>query len=95
MKFKDGETELVGGWVMRNGRMAGDEIELRIDDIITHHLKKVGAAGGGWEMLFQDPTDGRIWELTFSRGEMQGGGPRTLRLIGLEQARQKYGNPSD
>jgi hypothetical protein len=44
MNFKDGETELVGGWVMKKGRMSGHESELRIDDLIAHQLKRVGVA---------------------------------------------------
>jgi hypothetical protein len=90
MNFEDGETELIGAWVVQDGHVNSDQTGRRISSLVREKLRKVGVAGGGWEILFQDPQDGRLWELTFPRGEMQGGGPRALRLVREEDARRKY-----
>lgn len=84
------ELELKGNWIMENGRVRGDDVCSRIEQLVASHLKKLGVAAGGWETLFQDPDDGRYWEQTFPYGEMQGGGPPRISIISEEQAKAKY-----
>jgi len=60
----------------------------RIELLVSQHLTKV--AGGGWETLYQDPDDGRYWELTYPQGEMHGGGPPRLTYLPHELAQAKY-----
>lgn len=91
MPINPDETELVGEWKLVDGRMVGNEAEDRIERLVRGELKRIAAAGGGWEVLFQDPRDGRHWELTYPHGEMHGGGPRYLRVILKEEAFRKYG----
>ena len=86
--IKNYETQIVGEWKVVGGEVFGDDNEKRIKWLIKHHLKKV--AGGGWETLFLDPTDGRYWELTFPQGEMHGGGPRLLLFMSSDEASKKY-----
>ena len=91
MNFREGETELVGAWLMRDGRVVSDETEQRITRLVDHELTKAGMAGGSWEVLYRDPQDGRYWELYFPKGYLQGGAPQALRLLDRDEVQRKYG----
>ena len=82
------ESEITENWVMEGKRVVGDQNVERIEWLIKVHLQRV--AGGGWETLYRDPSDGRFWELTYPRGEMHGGGPRQLIQISVSEAEVKY-----
>lgn len=85
------ESDLVGRWRLAGGRVEGDAVAARIDWLLRERLERRGDAGGGWEVLYRDPADGRLWELTYPQGHMHGGGPPRLRLLPPEAARAKYG----
>jgi hypothetical protein len=89
------ESDLVGAWIVINGRMEGDTTCKRIDWLLQHHLRKIATdpKSGGWTTLFQDPNDGRFWERTFPHGEMQGGGPHRLALLSTDEVRIRYQLP--
>ena len=82
--------------------LAPDEVELRatgaehdpVDARILHlareRLERLASTNAGWDTLFRDPRDGRLWELTFPQGNLFAGGPRRLSVIDLEDARSKY-----
>jgi hypothetical protein len=86
------ETELVGEWIFANGRMTGDEACDRIEYLTEKVLKEIGRDATGWDVLYQDPNDGRYWELTYPKSHMHGGGPPRLTCISAEQAKAKYGD---
>ena len=90
MKLLENETELVGKWIFENGAVHGDEVNERIKWLVSNHLQKVATDFSGWETLYVDPTDERLWELSYPNGEMQGGGPQSLTNISLEEAKKKY-----
>jgi hypothetical protein len=92
MKILSNETELTGKWIFEHGRVRGDATCERIQWLTSHYLKKLGISeeSGGWEALFQDPEDQRLWEQTYPESGMQGGGPPALRCISKEVARKKY-----
>lgn len=92
MKLSADEVELVGKWVSVNGQIRGDQTCERIQWLTTHYLRKVASSKrwGDWEILFEDPNDGRFWERTFPQSEMQGGGPPRLTVLSREQAKAKY-----
>jgi hypothetical protein len=92
MPLKSTETDLIAKWVVVEGKMAGDEVEQRINALIHGELQKLGHDSSGWETLYRDPSDGRLWELTRPQSEMHGGGPRRLHVIEPEEARRKYGS---
>ena len=85
------EVEIVGSWITVNGRMTENEASCRISSLIETELKEVATSKDGWEKLYRDPRDGRYWELTYPRGEMQGGGPQALLLANSEKVQEKYG----
>jgi hypothetical protein len=85
------EHLLVGAWAEDANRTTHDEVDRRILWLVTRRLVACGHAGGGWDQLYQDPRDGRFWELTFPQGSLHGGGPRRLESVGASLAREKYG----
>jgi hypothetical protein len=91
-RIEPNETELTGNWVVEEGRFRGDAVCARVKWLTQHWLVKVGDSGqsGGWETLYQDPGDGRLWERTFPQSEMHGGGPPRLTLLTPEEAAKKY-----
>jgi hypothetical protein len=85
------ERQLTGAWHDVHEGVLGDEVDRRIFWLVRHRLRPRGSANGGWDQLFVDPRDGRLWELTFPQGSLHGGGPRQLTHLGAEEARTKYG----
>ena len=90
-KIAPTETILTGKWIIQNGKVVGDAECKRIDSLISSYLELIGRHPNGWEVLYRDPADKRIWELTYPQNEMHGGGPQQLRCLTIEEAKKKYG----
>jgi hypothetical protein len=90
MNIASDEVEIRAGWVRSGDRVIGDSSAERIDRLIRGHLRELGRDATGWETLYVDPDDGRLWELIYPHSEMHGGGPPVLRYLSRPQARQKY-----
>jgi hypothetical protein len=90
MTLRTNETELVGSWKMVDGRMVEDETSKRIRTLTRENLKPIAVSSDGWDRLYEDPLDHRLWELSYPSSEMQGGGPPTLRVVSAETAKKKY-----
>ena len=85
------ETHLLGAWLEKRDRIVADPTCKRIEWLIANHLVQLGAGTSGWDELYRDPDDGRLWELTWPHSEMHGGGPPRLTCIPVDAARAKYG----
>jgi hypothetical protein len=92
MKIAAFETVLTGAWLSRDGQPVADETCERINKLVLSYLKEVGRDASGWDVLYRDPEDGRLWELIYPQSELQGGGPPQLRCVMLNEARRKYGS---
>ena len=88
--LKKDETLLKGQWEIHSGRMMQDRISDRIQWLTESVLREVSVDGDKWTALYQDPQDGRYWELSYPLGHMQGGGPPVLQVISESEARKKY-----
>jgi hypothetical protein len=84
------ETAIVGSWIMVDGHIQGDAACERIKRLTENCLEKLGTDSTGWQTLFRDPEDGRLWELTYPQGDLHGGGPPAIRYMDSDQAREKF-----
>jgi len=85
------EAELRGAWIFDGSRTRGDVVSQRIKWLVSSRLQRLGRDPSGWETLYCDPRDGRLWEHTYPQSEMHGGGPPALRFITPADAAAKYG----
>lgn len=90
MKLANTQDNLIGKWIYENGVMRKDETTHQIEWLINNHLKKIATDKTGWDVLYLDPDDKRLWELTYPQSEMHGGGPPSLINISNEEAKKKY-----
>jgi hypothetical protein len=85
------EVDLRGDWrVQKDRSVVADTTEQRIEWLIAQKLQRIANDWSGWETLYRDPRDGRLWELTYPQSEMHGGGPRRLHVLSREEAVRKY-----
>jgi hypothetical protein len=90
MMIEKHETAIVGRWITVNGSVIADACCQRIIDLTKKHLIEMCRDESGWDALYQDPADGRLWELIYPSSEMQGGGPPELRWLSNNAATRKY-----
>ena len=85
------ETLLTGGWADPAPGALHDDVDRRILWLVSRRLGLLAVGEGGWRQLYQDPRDGRLWELTFPHGSLHGGGPRRLECVAALVAAERYG----
>jgi hypothetical protein len=90
IKLQPSETVLIGRWVFKADQLLPDDTCQRIEMLIKDCLTEIGRDPSGWGVLYRDPSDNRLWELSYPESESQGGGAPQLRLVTLEECRQKY-----
>jgi len=89
------EQRLVGAWQAGPRGLNADATCARIEQLMRSHLVRLASDDSGWNVLYKDPTDGRLWELTYASSESHGGGPPTLTVIASTEAKRKYASVSD
>jgi Immunity protein 27 len=76
-----------------------DETEVteqtRIQQLIRDELVKIARDLSGWRVLYRDPKDGRLWQLSYPQSEMHGGGPAKLSWISSQVAKTVFGPIED
>lgn len=82
--------ELVGQWVVATGNLHEDDACRLINQLIRNHLSKIATSIDGWTTLYQDPGDGRYWELSYPQSELAGGGPPMLSEIDSDKVGIRY-----
>lgn len=90
-ELRPDETELWGQWLDTGNRIEHDAIGARILWLAAERLERVAAGGSGWEALYRDPRDGRLWELTHPNRHLHGGGPPRLAVVTAAEAAARYG----
>lgn len=83
------ERELVGG--IEADPVRFDAVALRILHLVEHELEHLANDSSGWQSLFRDPRDGRLWERSYDSSHMHGGGPPSLRVLDAHTAAERYG----
>jgi hypothetical protein len=84
------ESRLVGAGVSSSVGFTADLTVRRIEDLVAHHLQFIGTDRTGWDKLYLDRSDERLWEMTYPESQMHGGGPPTLSVISANDASRKY-----
>jgi hypothetical protein len=85
------ETRLDGAYEEAPNRPSvPDAAWRRIRWLAANALERVAMREGGWAVLYRDPADGRLWELTFPQGTLLDGGPPRLETISPDGARRRY-----
>lgn len=92
MEIAPSETLITGKWISEGDRVVADEACYRINKLVRSHLLKLADAMEGWDVLYRDPVDGRLWEHTYPQSHLHGGGPPQLRCISQGEAKDKYGD---
>lgn len=67
-----------------NNEFELDEEGKRIEYLISNYLVRINSDYSGWFVLYQDPNDNRLWELSYPDSEEEGGGAPMLRVIGID-----------
>ena len=88
-KLLPSEEKLIGRTIYTDGKLIADETYHRIRWLTSQHLQSI--AGMNWRILFQDPEDGRYWELSYPQRHRYGDGPPHLRTISPDEARKVFG----
>jgi hypothetical protein len=65
--------------------------QTRIQQLIRDELVKIARDLSGWRVLYRDPKDARLWELSYPHSEMHGGGPAKLTRISPQLAKKVFG----
>jgi len=84
MKKLGKDEKLLIGQV--SGGVNKNEEWLRINWLRRNHLREVATDESGWEVLYEDPDDGRYWELTFIKSESHGGGAPQLSNVDITES---------
>lgn len=84
------ETEIVGEWADHLGSVISNAAGRRIEKLINGHLHEVAVSDDGWSRLFRDPSDGRLWELTYPDVSAHGGGAPSLTQVEHEKVAKRY-----
>lgn len=90
MIINSDETQIIGHWIVKNGSVTADSNCERISYLTQSFLIEQGRDESGWDALYKDPNDGRLWELIYPNSELQSGGPPQLQVISIEAATRKY-----
>ena len=84
------EQVLEGRWVSTPEGLRADAVSDRIDRLVREHLVEVATDTSGWDVLYRDPRDGRLWELTRPSSDSHGGGAARLEQLAPAAAAAKY-----
>jgi len=90
MNLRSNEREIVGAWTFVDGRMVADDACARIDHLVARVLREVATAPDGWDRLYRDSADGRLWQHYYPQSHLHGGGPPALICLSEQKAREKY-----
>ncbi len=92
LTIKKSETSIIGNVIFENNKIKLDEKGLRIENLINDYLVLIDSSEEGWLMLYRDPSDYRLWELSYPDSHLHGGGAPALTNISIEDAKNRYKN---
>ncbi len=75
------ELTIKGKWILSNDKIIKDSNCLLIEEMIINQLEVAGTSLDGWTITYRDEATGEIWELTYPKSYLHGGGPLTLTKL--------------
>ena len=90
MELQPDEIVLTGNWLVAGGSVIADDVCRCIEWLIESRLERLATDSSGWDTLYRDPRDGRLWEHTYPQSGMHGGGPPQLKVVSPESVAAKY-----
>lgn len=84
------EVLLEGRWIKEGNKVVADDTTSRIEHLISSELDKLATSDDGWDVLYIDRRDGRMWELTYPHKDWHGGGPPSLTNVAKDHVQRKY-----
>jgi hypothetical protein len=69
--------------------------QTRIQQLIRDELVQIARDLSGWRVLYRDPKDAKLWELSYPNSEMHGGGPAKLTWVSSQLAEKVFGPIGD
>ncbi|MGH0004188.1 Imm27 family immunity protein [Pseudovibrio ascidiaceicola] len=84
------EEKLIGAWVYESGQVIANATCDRIHFLTNNTLSNVATSNDGWSTLYEDPCDGRLWELTYNDSSSHGAGPPVLKTLTQDEATSQY-----
>ena len=84
------ELSLEGKWLINGKEASADDVCKRIEWLTSEVLEELGCDESGWERLYRDPGDKRLWVRYYPQSEMHGSGPPSLKLISESEAKEKF-----
>ena len=89
-KLMPDEYLLEGQWHYDGQKVTADDVCKRIEWLISEALEVLGSDELGWEKLYRDSNDNRLWLLYYPQDEIHGGGPPSLKLITESESKRKF-----
>ncbi len=72
--------EIIGKWILNNGKIIADSNCKIIESMIQQELTKIESSDEGWKVKYRG-NHNTIWELTYPESHLNGGGPPKLIQI--------------
>ena len=87
----ENQTEIIGSWIYINMQVVMDDNCNLIHKLITEKLVYLADDESGWNKLYKDEIDNSLWELTYPKSDLEGGGPFKLSKVHRNKTiEQKY-----
>jgi hypothetical protein len=90
-KIQTHETQIATSIVFSNGKPSFDGNAEKIYDLIENYLQFIAVDASGWEKLYRDPEDRRLWRLSYDESDSHGGGAPRLDVVDRSIAIDTFG----
>lgn len=84
------EQKIIGSWTVVDTGIKADQNCERIEFLVSNFLNKITTDESGWDTLYQNPEDGKLWVLFYPDNHLHDGGPPSLKLISNSEAQSRF-----
>jgi len=80
MELQPDEIVLTGNWIVEGGSVIADDVCRRIETLVDSQLERLGTDSSGWDTLYRDPRDGRLWKHIYPQSHCMEAGRLNSKL---------------